>query len=723
MHSFCLVHRLRFSAFRVAVVGTLAILVAAPAPARAELPAIRFDRLQPLGASAGTSVEIEVKGRDIEEVKSLRFDHAGFQAVWLKEGRFKLTIAGDVPWGTYDVRMVGRFGVSNPRLFAVSHGLTDIEEKEPNNTPDKSQPVTINSAVNGTCDGNGQDVFRFATRRGQRITIECEAGKLDSELDASMTVTNLAGGILASSGDYFGRDPLIDFVAPADGDCLLVLHDLSYRGGMPYRLVISDRPHAENLFPRAVEPGKPVELTALGRNFGTAGEPSPWQIEGRPLEQFRFPYTPPADGLTTGGYRFFEHPTDHTVLPTAATCTLFGEQVRVPIGDGAMRPQPVVFAEGPVTLDAEPNDDAKQPQEVTLPLTVSGRFDKPRDADWFAFVAPEKAAYYVEVFSERIAGRADPFVVVLDEKDSRVAEFDDFGHRIQGFDGHLRDPVGSVNLEGGKRYRVLVQDRYGRGGVRFQYVLTFRRATPDYYLAAIHRENQEPAGLNLWRGGSSHLDIVLHQRDGFNGPLSIVAEGLPPGVHAAPLYMNNETRGTLVLWSDVDAPEAVAPFRLVATGKRDEETLRREVRPYTKVWANANLNSSRPMRELVVATRDKAPFGLRIEPDTATVEQNSKLELKVIATRHWPDFKAAIKLLTLQLPGGIRLADAQINASETEAKVTLDIATPRVGEHTVVIQGQAQVPYNKDPQAASRPNTLVSMPTQPITLQVIAKPK
>jgi hypothetical protein len=710
-------HRLRFRA----VLLSLTILLTSST--RAELPAIRFDRIQPLGASAGANVEVEVKGRDIEDVKSLRFDHPGLKAEWVKDGRFKITIAGDVPPSTYDARLVGRFGVSNPRVFAVSHGLTDVEEKEPNNTPDKAQPVVINVAVNGTCDGNGQDLFRFTARKGQRLTIECEAGKLDSELDASMTITTATGSIVASSGDYFGRDPFIDFVAPEDGDYLIVLHDLSYRGGMPYRLVISDQPHVENLFPRAVEPGKPVELTAYGRNFGTAGQASPWQIDGRALEAYRFTYTPPGDGLKLGGYRFFEHPTDHTVLPTAATCTLIGEQVRVPIGSSAMRPQPVVFSTGPVTLDAEPNDDLKKPQEVSLPLTVSGRFDKPRDADWFTFTAAESGPHYVEVFSERIAGRADPFVVVLDEKDNRLAEHDDFGHRIQAFDGHLRDPVGNVNLEKDKRYRVLVQDRYGRGGARFQYVLTLRRPLPDFFLAAIHRENQEPAGLNLWRGGSTHLDIVSHQCDGFGAPLTITAEGLPPGVHAAPLHMNVETRGTFVLWSDPDAPETVAPFRLVAVGKRGDEELRHEVRPYAKVWANQNMNSSRPMRELVVGTHDKAPFGLRIEPETTTVEQNSKLEVKVIATRYASDFRAEVKLLTLQMPGGIKMGDTQIAAGGTEAKVTLEIATPRTGKHTFAIQGQAQVPYNKDPQATSRPNTLVSVPTRPITLNVVAKPK
>ena len=39
-------------------------------------------------------------------------------------------------------------------------------------------------------------------------------------------------------------------------------------------------------------------------------------------------------------YRFFEHPTDHSVLPTAATCTLTGFQARPPLPDalGAVPP-------------------------------------------------------------------------------------------------------------------------------------------------------------------------------------------------------------------------------------------------------------------------------------------------------------------------------------------------------------------------------------------------
>src|SRR6516162_11198876 len=78
------------------------------APARADLPAVRFDRLTPLGGAAGTTVDLEIARVDLEGVESLLFDHPGLKATFVKERRFRLTIAPDVLPGTYDVRLVGR---------------------------------------------------------------------------------------------------------------------------------------------------------------------------------------------------------------------------------------------------------------------------------------------------------------------------------------------------------------------------------------------------------------------------------------------------------------------------------------------------------------------------------------------------------------------------------------------------------------------------------------
>ena len=698
------------------------VILAASAQVRAELPSLRLDRIQPLGAAAGATVEVQTSAADAEDAKHLLFDHPGIRAEQTEPNKFKVSVAPDVPEGTYDARLLGRYGLSNPRLFAVSHGLTDVPEKEPNNLSTEAQGVAVNSAVAGASDGNNQDLFRFTARQGQRLTIDCQAGKLDSEMDASLTVLNAAGAPLASNGDYHGRDPLIDFICPADGEYLVEVHDLSYRGGYPYRLLITDRPQVESVFPRAVEPGKPVELTALGYNFGTAGEPSPWTIEDRPLQQYRFSFTPPAAAEAFGAFRFFEHPTDHTVLPTAATCTLSGFQVRAPLDPASAPAITLLAADGPVTLEKETNDTAEQPQAISPPAIISGRFDRPRDADWFQFSVADPGKYEIQVYAERIAGQADPYVVVVDDQHNRLAEYDDFGHRVNAFDGHLRDPVGAIDLVKDRTYRLLVQDRYSRGGARYQYVLTVRQSKPDFYVAAIHGANPGPAGINVRQGGAAHVDLVIHREGGYAGPVTITAAGLPPGLHAGEVKIPHDTRGVLTFWSDPSAAAWNGSIRLTAKGEQDGKPIVHEVRPYTRVWNNPNMGSSRPTRELAAAIADKAPYSLRIAPDKATVSASGKLDLKVEATRHWPEFKSAIRLIGLSLPGGFQFAEGEIAEGSNEKTFALQLNNVRPGEYTFTLLGQAQVPFAKDP-AAKPANTLVSTPSLPLTVIVEAEKK
>ncbi|MCE9524747.1 MAG: PPC domain-containing protein [Planctomycetales bacterium] len=694
----------------------------------ADLPSPRLDRISQLGASAGTSIEVEIQGADLEDVKFLRFDHPGFSAepVPMKERLFKVTVAADVPAGTYDVRTVGRFGVSNPRLFAVSRGLIDVVEKEPNNDALTAQVVQVNSAVNGTSDGNDQDYFKVPLKKGQRVTFDCQAQRLDVQMDANLAILSAAGAQLASSGDYHGRDPFIDFVAPQDGDYLVVMSDLTFRGGFPYRLVISDRPQVENAFPRAVQLGQNTELTLLGRNFGSAGKPSPFTLFDLPLDEAKFPLTAPTDANDLGLFRFLEHPTAYSVQPTAATCTVSGFQIRPSLGgNDVLNATSLLLVDSSVTLEHEPNDKQDQPQAISLPAVVSGRFDAARDADWYEFQVDKDGSYGLEVYCERIGGQADPYVVLVDEKGTRVQEFDDFGHRMGPFDGHLRDPSGTLNLNANKKYRLLVQDRYRRGGPRYQYVLQIRKPKPDFYLAAINPQNPAPAGLNIWKGGAAYLHLINHQRDGWNEPITITAEGLPPGVHAAPTSLLQENQCGFVLWADENAADFTGPIKLVATAKSGELNLRREVRPYTRVWndGSGGGGSSRPVRELTLAVREKAPFSLRFATEQIQIEAGKKAQVKLLLTRLNPDFKEKLTLLPLPLPGNVKITAPEIAAGASEATIDLDIQPgTRPGVYTLAIVGQGQVPYSKDPAAKDKPNVLVSLPSQPLTITVLAPP-
>jgi hypothetical protein len=683
--------------------------------ARADLPAPRLDRLAPLGAAAGSAVEVEAVGNDVEEATTLLFDHPGLTAEHVKDRRFKVAVAADVPPGTYDGRLVGKYGVTNPRLFAVSAGLAEVAEKEPNDDPAAAQVVSVNAAVNGSSDQGKEDVFRFAARKGQRVVVECLAQRLDSQLDGVLVLTDADGRQLASNGDYSGKDPLIEFVAPRDGDYLVTLTDLSFRGGHPYRLVITDRPHVENLFPRAVQSGKPALVTVFGRNLGPAAKPSPLVLNDLPLDAQPETVNAPDDVLKRGLFRFTEHPTGHSVLPTAATCTLTGFQ---------HRGVPLLVTDTAVSLEQEPNDDPAKPQKLTLPVVLSGRFDKERDADWFEIEAPENGPYSFEVYCERVAGRADPYLVVLDDKDARVAELDDFGIRTNAFDGHIRDVSGTVNLNAKKTYRVLVQDRYRRGGPRYQYVLAVRKPVPDFFPAVIHHQNPGPAGTTVRKGGASYLDVVIHNTGGFNDPVTIAAEGLPKGLHVAPTTINNDTRGVLVLWADADAPDWVGPVKLVATGKRGDETFTREVRAHARVWNSTDLNSSRPTRELVVAIRETAPFALTPAAEKLEVEAGKKVEVKVKVDRRWPEFKGAVTLIPLAFPGQIKMTTATIPEGQTEATVAFEVqANARPGDYTLSVTGQGQVPFTKDAKAKGPANTLVPLPSRPVTLTVLPAKK
>ena len=699
-------------------------LALAAVVARADLPSPRLDRIAPLGAAAGSTVEVTILGADIDDAKTMTCDSPGITAKFVKERTFAVSVAATVEAGTYDLWFVGKFGITNPRLFAVSRGLQELAEKEPNDEAATAQLVPLNCVINGTSDQNRDDWFRFPAKKGQRIVIECQSGVLDTMLDANLTLSTSAGKSIASNGDSNGRDPLIDFVADADGEYLVNLFDLSYRGGFPYRLILSDRPHVENAFPRAIQMGTPTPVTFYGRNLGSAAKPSKWFANELPLSEYTETITLSASAFARGPYRFFDHPTGHSVLPTAATCTLVGQQLRPKWADAATNGVPVYVTDTPVTLEVEPNDTAEMPQPITLPAVVAGRFDKERDADWYEFTASQDGPHYFEVYSERIAGRADPYLVVTDDKGNRVVELDDFGHRMLAFDGHLRDPVGTASLSKGKKYRVLVQDRYRRGGARYQYVLAVRAPRPDFFVAVIHHQNPGPGGLTLRRGGASYCDLIVHQTDGYSAPITIVAEGLPKGVHAVPTTIHGTNQGTIVFWSDADAPEFAGRITLIAKGSRGDTALTREVRPYTRVSGTQDFASSRPMRELAIATiAETTPYSLQFAKERIEVEAGKPVEVKVQLDRKWPDFKSSVNLLSHAWPGPIKMANVSIAEGKSEGVVTFDIqAGARAGDYTLTVLGQSQVPFQKDAKAA-KANSLVTIPSRPITITVLPAKK
>src|SRR5262245_942646 len=171
-----MMHRSRLAqglALLLAVVSTAPVFAQQQAPPFA---AVRLISLAPSGGKVGSTVEATVTGNDFEEVNALWFSHPAIKADIIGEPqlpkgnanppqpatvKFKINVPADVPPGTYDVRVVGKWGLSNPRPFVVGT-LDELVEQETNNDTPQAQKVPLNSAVTGTISANTDvDYFSF----------------------------------------------------------------------------------------------------------------------------------------------------------------------------------------------------------------------------------------------------------------------------------------------------------------------------------------------------------------------------------------------------------------------------------------------------------------------------------------------------------------------------------------------------------------------------------
>jgi hypothetical protein len=126
---------------------------------------------------------VKVTGTDLDEPQGLLFSHPGLKAEYVESGvadvklkgkakqnatahTFRITATSDVLPGIYDVRVVGQWGISNPRAFAVGR-LPEVEEREPNNDVAEAHRVPVDVTVNGVFStGTDVDYFFSTPERG-----------------------------------------------------------------------------------------------------------------------------------------------------------------------------------------------------------------------------------------------------------------------------------------------------------------------------------------------------------------------------------------------------------------------------------------------------------------------------------------------------------------------------------------------------------------------------
>jgi hypothetical protein len=725
--------------------------------ANAQLPQPRLTSLSRPGLRVGEPGEITLRGSDLEGVTRLWFDHPGIHATHVKDLTFRVVSEPDVPLGHHDIRAIGTYGISNPRAFVVGDRPESIEG-EPNNAPEKANPIVINTVINAELNGAADvDCFGFDGKKGQRLFLDVLAERIDSRLDATIRLLTPSGTELAESRDVFGADPFLDVTLPADGRYVIKVHDATYAGSPDhiYRLTVHQGPHLDAILPAAFQPGERARLTLIGRGLGAMASLDPQlKPEGPVLERMEVVTPIPAAALAapdpSSPGRMF--------IPSAIGATRQGFEcahVRVePAGAAPTVSNPLFVARavGQVLLEHEPNNDEARAQLVAPPCDITGTFAPQGDVDLFRFQGKKGEIWWIEAFAERIGSMADPTFVIQKaglkgQPAQDLASGDDLpdagaGARFntQTIDAALRWQVPDDGL-----YQVLVSDLYAsqRGDPRLTYRLIIRREEPDFALLLVPNHAGATDAVTVRAGGRTSAYVVAIRKDGFAGAIRVEPRDLPTGVRASAVTIGpGQVVAPIVFEAADTAKPTVGSVTTVGVSHFGD---RKEALEYVAgasplgpdlthvalaggmTWPPpGNAPTVAPARLfrgfLIAVLGDPAPLSLSARSETLVAAQGRQLNVDLGVTRR-AGFTEAVAVTASDLPPNMPAPTVTI-AKDAKTAV-LPLFVPRnvpVGVYTIVARGTGAYPFNKDPKAKEKPNVNLTEPSNPITLFVHPAP-
>lgn len=683
------------------------IVCASSLVAQAQLPTTTLTALQPPGGKIGSTFDVTITAStDAEQCDGIRFSHPGITGKPKSEpsvlfpgkqdivaNKYTVTIAADVPPGVYDVRLVGPLGVSNPRGFAVEQ-WTEVLKEAGNKTAEKAQKIEFGSTVSGVFDANGEDFYKFTAKKGTRVLVDVVAQRIDSKADATLVVFDGGMKELARNRDLNRRDPLVDFVAPADGDYVVKAYDFTFNGGTDYfyRLSVHAGPYIDFVFPPSVRPGEKNKLTVYGRNL-PGGSPSDVAVAGRKLDKLEVVLDVPKN-----------EPTDGRAVPAlvrAVEAFVDAREYRLKTSGGRSNAALLGYAADPIIVEQEPNDAADQAQKVTIPCEVVGQFSPRGDLDAVQFEAKKGDVLSIDVVSQRLGFTADPWLLVqrmTKDKDGKT-EFKDVKEVDEDkpaatnslYNNTTNDPYYRFTAAEDGTYRVVLRDLYGdsRGEPRLIYRLILRKPQPDFRLLALPipmsvnkgggGTTYKPSGTLVRSGESGACTIIASRLDGYEGPIKLRIEGLPKGVAASEAVLGAKQEQMSITFM---VPEKSAAWsgvvRVIGTAIIDDKEISHEARVGTVMLPPEGNNKpaeTRLAREMAFALggAETAPCLIELgDGKTIAGDRGSKVTIPVKVTRRG-DFKEALQLNPIGLPTYAKMQQVTLNAGDKEGKITVEI--------------------------------------------------
>jgi len=715
-------------------------------PAWSQLPLPRLNRISPALGESGTTVTVSIAGDHLDEVDRLIFQHPGITAVPIPPNgpageasnvtQFQVTIAADVPAGVYEVLSGGGWGTSQPRRFAVFTRPQQLLEA-PGRMPKDAVMLTPGTGVS-TQLSNRHDVhwFRFRAQQGERQILECWGARLDSLLEAVMSVYDETGRRqIVRTRSTAGRDPVLVFDAPVTGDYLLKLHDVTYRFGedYSYSVQIHSDPYLAFARPNVVSAGTRTKVTLYGYHL-PGGRPSGLLLNQLELDALEVDLDAP------------ERTSLHSTAVSTVDAPLSTFEYRLPVDQNGANALRLGLTSFPLRMESEATS-----QPLELPVTISGEFAERREEDRFRFLAQQGQPVSIQVVANRLRGLTDPVMtlsrVVTDaagrETLQQISITDDSAPSLHPgfFETRSADPSLLFAPPETGVYQIALHDRFSenRGGTELQYHVTLKNAEPDFQVFAVPGAPSTgktiPFGIRT--GDRVPVTIYVNRLDGFTGAIQVRAEHLPPGIQCDGLTVRaGVNMATLMIMSSETVNTGWHPIQLVAEAVEEgvsQSSLPNREHP---VQFMAMVFDNRGGPPAVARTtgmnvlsilNEPAPSRLEVESKSLTISQGDSARLAMTIPRP-KSLPEAITFHLRDAPNGVTMEQESAPDGQARHEVTLRVGKEvPVGTYSFWIDGETRVQYQKNPLAIDRATNPVAVkgtfPSPTVILHVVAEGK
>jgi WD40 repeat protein len=656
--------------------GKVQAQIGAPAPARKpalrqtsleKKPAFQVKSISPAAVARGKATRVTLDGTNLEQLDGdikVNIPGSTIGALIGRPNPFsvELTVPATTPPGSYKFQLKTPAGATAEVPFIVD-AYNAVPEKDAGGSPATGQHITLPTTIAGSLDRTGDvDFYRFDAKKGQQLGVQIVAAAIGSKVEPAVQLMDLSGRVLTeSTAGHLG------WTFAEAGTYAIGVRDRDLRGGanMHYRLHLGEIPVVTAIFPLGVQRGSDADIRVEGVFLGTekvhVKAPADTALGSKIAIPLNTPRGTPLGNLQLSVGEFPESLADTITVPGTGNGVVGqpgasqdwtfhakkGQRLIVEVNarrlgsdldsfieilskDGQPVPRAVLRCQAKTFVTFRDHDSAgagiriESWAEMNTNdfLYVGDELLKIQDlppgpdADCTFFNTAGQRLGFLDTTPTHHAMNTPMYKVGIHPPGTTFPAngfpvFTLYYRNDDGGPGYGRDSRIFFDPPADGEYRVRVRDSRGLGGPGHAYRLTVRPPRPSFSVRFT------PTAVSIAKGGATSVAITAERFDGYDGPIALRFDNLPPGLSAPPTLIDAGTFSTAVgIYAEPGAtlPAKPLPLKLVGEAAIDgQKQVKESLGDAPKLIAAGDIVTVTEEPEVTLKPGGQAKLTVRIE--------------------------------------------------------------------------------------------------------------